>query len=179
MEQVAASDIDSIILREKNLDEEEYTNYAKKMQRLCNLHQKQCILSYFGRVGVKLHIPRFQCSLDYLQSHTAITYYMTSLGVSVHSAEEARLAEELGAHYIIASHVLPTPCKPAQPPIGLQELRNITSAVHVPVYALGGITPETLPQLADIPIAGVCVMTGLMTCDDVPAYVQKLRQTMQ
>ena len=30
MEQVAASDIDSIILREKGLDEEEYTNYAKK-----------------------------------------------------------------------------------------------------------------------------------------------------
>ena len=72
MEQVAASDIDSIILREKGLDEEEYTNYAKKMQRLCNLHQKQCILNYFGRVGVKLHIPRFQCPLDYLQSHTAI-----------------------------------------------------------------------------------------------------------
>ena len=80
---------------------------------------------------------------------------------------------------IIASHVLPTPCKPDQPPIGLEELRNITSAVHVPVYALGGITPETLPQLAGIPIAGVCVMTGLMTCDDVPGYVQRLRQAMQ
>lgn len=179
MEQIAASDIDSIILREKGLDEEEYTNYAKKMQRPCNLHQKRCVLNYFGRVGVKLHIPRFQCPLDYLQSHTAITYYMTSLGVSVHSADEARLAEELGAHYIIASHVLPTPCKPDQPPIGLEELRNITSAVHVPVYALGGITPETLPQLAGIPIAGVCVMTGLMTCDDVPGYVQRLRQAMQ
>ena len=54
MEQIAASDIDSIILREKNLDEEEYTNYAKKMQRLCNLHQKQCILSQLKIQIVKM-----------------------------------------------------------------------------------------------------------------------------
>ena len=46
MEQIAASDIDSIILREKGLDEEEYTNYAKKMQRLCNLHDCKFVVVF-------------------------------------------------------------------------------------------------------------------------------------
>lgn len=179
MEQVVASDIDGVILREKDLSEDTYTEYAKKMQKLCNLHQKACILNYFGRVGIKLHIPRFQCSLDYLQSHTAMTFFMTSLGVSVHTVEEARLAEQLGATYIIASHVLTTPCKPDLPPIGLDVVRQICQTVTVPVYALGGITPETLPKLADIPISGICVMTGLMTSPDPTAYVQSLRQAMR
>lgn len=179
MEQIAATNVDGIILREKTLSEEDYTSYAKKMQRLCNCHQKFCILSHFGRIGIKLHIPRFQCSISYFQSHTSLSYYMTSLGVSVHTAEEARQAEDLGATYIIASHVLPTPCKPDLPPIGLDTLRDICSAVRIPVYAMGGITPETLPQLQGIPIAGVCVMTGIMTCEDVPAYVRQLRQAMK
>ena len=30
LEQIAASDVDVIVLREKNLSEEEYTNYAKR-----------------------------------------------------------------------------------------------------------------------------------------------------
>lgn len=175
LEQIAASDVDVIVLREKNLSEEEYTNYAKRALRLCNIHDKTCILHHFGKAAIRLHVPRFQCSLNYLETHSSLLYYMTTLGVSVHTPEEAKRAEELGATYIMASHVFPTACKKDLPPIQPETVRAICDAVSIPVYALGGITPQTIKDLHDVPVTGVALMSGLMTCPDVPAYVRELK----
>ena len=174
LEQIAASDVDFIVLREKNLTEEEYTDYAKRALRLCSIHQKTCVLQHFGKAAIRLHIPRFQCSLPYLETHSSLLYYMTTLGVSVHTVEEAIKAEQLGATYLMASHVFPTACKPSDPPIGVDTVEAICKAVKIPVYALGGVTPKTISQLQDVPIKGVALMSGLMTCPDVPEYLKKL-----
>lgn len=179
IEKIAAADIDYLVLREKDLTEEEYTEYAKRALRLCNIHQKTCILQHFGKAAIRLHVPRFQCSLPYLETHSSLLYYMTTLGVSVHSAAEAKRAEDLGATYIMASHIFPTACKPKEPPIGVEELKNICQAVKLPVYALGGITPQTVGQLKDVPIKGVALMSGLMTCVDLKGYIQELRNNIQ
>lgn len=152
LEQIAASDVDFIVLREKNLTEEEYTDYAKRALRLCSIHQKTCVLQHFGKAAIRLHIPRFQCSLPYLETHSSLLYYMTTLGVSVHTVEEAIKAEQLGATYLMASHVFPTACKPSDPPIGVDTVEAICKAVKIPVYALGGVTPKTISQLQDVPI---------------------------
>lgn len=175
LELIAASDVDMIVLREKNLSEEAYTDYAKKVLRLCNLHDKTCILHHFGKVAVRLHVPRFQCSLDYLETHSSLLYYMTTLGVSVHTPEEAVRAEKLGATYIMASHVFPTDCKKDLPPIGTQTVQAICSAVSIPVYALGGINLQTIKSLRRTPVAGVALMSGLMTCPDVSSFVRELK----
>lgn len=175
LEQIAASDVDFIVLREKNLSEEEYTDYAKRALRLCSIHQKTCILQHFGKAAIRLHSPRFQCSLPYLETHSSLLYYMTTLGVSVHTVEEAVKAEQLGATYLMASHVFPTACKPSDPPIGVDTVKAICKAVKIPVYALGGVTPKTISQLQDVPVKGVALMSGLMTCPDVPGYLKELR----
>lgn len=80
---------------------------------------------------------------------------MTTLGVSVHTVEEAVRAEQLGATYIMASHVFPTSCKPSDSPIGVDTVEAICKAVKIPVYALGGVTPTTVSQLHDVNITGV------------------------
>lgn len=100
---------------------------------------------------------------------------MTTLGVSVHTVEEAVRAEELGATYIMASHVFPTDCKPADKPIGVDTVKAICNAVNIPVYALGGVNPTTVSQLQDSQVTGVALMSGLMTCPDVPEYLKELR----
>lgn len=177
LEQIAASDVDFIVLREKDLSEEDYTDYATQLLRLCNAHQKTCILSHFGKVAIRLHIPRFQCSLEYLESHSSLLFYMKTLGVSVHNVAEAVKAERLGATHIVANHVFATNNNPSFPPIGVDTVNAICQAVSIPVYALGGITLETVQQFKDTPISGVGLMSGLMTCSDVSTYVRELKQT--
>ncbi len=176
LEQIVASPIESLVLREKDLSEDEYIDYAKKALQLCNYHGKECVLHNFGRVAVRLHIPRFQCSLDYLKTHTSISYYMTTLGVSVHTPEEAHQAEKLGATYVIAGHVFPTPSKSKFRPIGVSAVTEICKAVSIPVFALGGVNPGTVEALKNIPVKGIALMSGLMQSSDISSYIASLQK---
>ena len=57
---------------------------------------------------------------------------------------------------------------------GLSFLENVCESVTVPVYAIGGISSENIGAVRSVGAAGACVMSGLMQCEDVQAYLQKL-----
>ena len=101
---------------------------------------------------------------------------LPAIGASVHSPEEAVLAEKLGASWLIAGHIFATACKPDLPPRGLDFLRNVCSSVSIPVYAIGGITPERLPAIMQAGAAGCCGMSQMMQCPDVSAEFQNWRK---
>ena len=81
------------------------------------------------------------------------------LGVSASSVEEALAGERLGAAYIGAGPVWATPLKPdADPPIGLDGLREICEAVSVPVVAIGGVDAANAGDCIAAGAAGVAVV---------------------
>lgn len=81
------------------------------------------------------------------------------LGTSASSVEEARAGEALGAAYIGAGPVWETPTKPdADPPIGLEGLAEICSAVSIPVIAIGGIDATNAADCVTAGAAGVAVV---------------------
>ncbi len=76
-------------------------------------------------------------------------------GASVHDAHQAVRAAALGASYLIASPIFPTPSKPRHPGIGVQGLRAVIDAVRLPVFALGGISASNASAALDVGAAGV------------------------
>ena len=79
------------------------------------------------------------------------------LGISAASVEEATNAE--GASYLGAGPVWATPSKPdADPPIGLEGLREICAAVTIPVVAIGGIDASNAADCIRAGAAGVAVI---------------------
>jgi thiamine-phosphate pyrophosphorylase len=81
------------------------------------------------------------------------------LGTSAATLEEATAGEELGASYIGAGPIWPTPTKPdADPPIGLDGLAAICEAVSVPVIAIGGVDAANAAQCIEAGAAGVAVV---------------------
>jgi thiamine-phosphate pyrophosphorylase len=81
------------------------------------------------------------------------------LGLSASSLEEARDAERRGADYIGAGPVWATPSKQeADPPIGLDGLREICAALHVPVVAIGGVDATNAADCIRAGAAGVAVI---------------------
>ncbi len=46
--------------------------------------------------------------------------------------------------------------------------------MNLPVYAIGGITPANVGLLKGTGIAGVCVMSGMMTCPDPARLLRAL-----
>ena len=80
------------------------------------------------------------------------------LGLSASSVDEARRVAEL-ADYVGAGPVWTTPSKTdADPPIGLDGLREICAAVDLPVVAIGGVDASNAAECIRAGAAGVAVI---------------------
>lgn len=146
-----------VILREKDLSEEEYTALAENVLKIRGI---ELTVHNFPSAARKLGIKRIHLPLSLLNENICAEF--ETVGASVHSVEEAQKAERLGASYITAGHIFVTDCKKGLAPRGLEFLKNVCNAVKIPVYAIGGITPENAQSALDCGAAKVCVMSGLM-----------------
>ena len=86
--------------------------------------------------------------------------------ISVNDLEDAKEAESLGADYVFAGNIFETDCKKGLPGRGLEFLENVCEAVNIPVYAIGGISEEKMPQILGTGAAGGCMMSGFMQLKD-------------
>ena len=102
-----------------------------------------------------------------------------TLGASCHSVEDALLARKLGCTCLTAGHIFATACKPGLEPRGLEFLRAVCAAVDVPVYAIGGISPENIAAVREAGAAGACVMSGFMAAEDPAALMERLRDGLR
>jgi thiamine-phosphate pyrophosphorylase len=76
------------------------------------------------------------------------------IGVSCHSIEELQAAEREGADFAVYGPVFPSITK-SLTPIGIDAFREAVAAVHLPVYALGGVTNENAPACNAAGAAGI------------------------
>lgn len=157
-----------IILREKDLTETEYETLAKQVIEFC----PDVILHTFADTARKLGCKRIHLPMSILR--TADLTGFERVGASVHSIDEAVWAQSLGASYVTAGHIFATDCKKGVPPRGIDFLRNVCGAVEIPVYAIGGITPENISEIQGTGAAGACVMSGFMRCKNPEEYLCEL-----
>lgn len=162
IERIAAAHPAGLVLREKDLDENAYRVLASDVLRICDAHGVPCMLHRFDAVARALGCPRIHLPLPYLLEHPQAAQGFETVGVSVHSADEAIEAVRLGATYLTAGHVFLTDCKKGVPARGLDFLRAVCDAAPVPVYAIGGITPQNAPDCLAAGASGVAVMSGVM-----------------
>lgn len=69
------------------------------------------------------------------------------IGVSCQSLESALEAQRQGADYIGFGSVFKTFTKPGRTPMNLGFLKKVLSRIKVPVFVIGGIGRENIPQL--------------------------------
>lgn len=99
------------------------------------------------------------------------------LGGSAHTVEEALAAQAAGADYLGCGAVFGSGTKHNVTQMPLETLTAICQAVDIPVVAIGGVSLDNLPLLADTGIAGVAVISGLFAADDKTEAAQAfLRQ---
>ena len=59
---------------------------------------------------------------------------------------------------------------------GIAFLKEICEKVAVPVYAIGGITQKNIGLIKEAGAAGACVMSSVMTAEDVKGYLESLQK---
>ncbi len=157
-----------VILREKDLTEEQYYSLLERIGRKSVIaHTYADAARSFG-CG-KIHLP-----LAILEN-TDISAFDT-VGASVHSVEQALKAQSLGASYVTLGHIFPTDCKKGLAPRGTALIGEVKKQLIIPVYAIGGITPENCALAIKNGADGVCAMSGFMRCSDVLKYIELYRR---
>ncbi|MBR3723658.1 MAG: thiamine phosphate synthase [Selenomonadaceae bacterium] len=164
-----------IILREKDLTEADYEELAKEVIKICEKRDVLAIPHKFANIALKLNFKALHLPLDALRLLSAGDKKKFSvLGASCHSLDDALEAENLGCTYITLGHIFDTDCKKGLPGRGIAFLKEICGNVSVPVYAIGGITPENIGLIKEAGAAGACVMSSVMTAEDVKGYLGNL-----
>lgn len=162
----------ALLLREKDLAENDYAALAKKAFAVCEesgipfiLHTYRDVAGALGIRRLHLPFPSLRRETETREGLAALRTDFDVLGVSVHSREEAEYAARHGATYLTAGHIFATDCKAGLAPRGLPFLAEICDSVPIPVYAIGGIdgTRQQLSKVLACRAAGVCMMSGMMT----------------
>lgn len=99
------------------------------------------------------------------------------IGASANTPDEARRAEADGASYLGVGTVFPTRSKNnIKSIIGIEGLKNIVTRVHIPVVAIGGITPDHIEQVMQTGAAGVAVISAVFGRGQPMSDTRQLRQ---
>lgn len=153
-----------LILREKDMREEDYQALALQVQAACQRAKILFVCHTFISAARAIGCPRIHLPLSqFAEAKEKGRLQGFSLtGASVHSVEEALLAQKLGADYVIAGNIFETSCKQGLPGKGTGFLRQLCRELDIPAYGLGGITGENEWQIRETGAAGACRMSGYM-----------------
>ncbi len=161
-----------IILREKDLSHSDLLALALECKGICDAAGIPLSINTDVAAAREAGIRRVHLPLPVLRSSKDLSD-MDLVGASVHSPSEAAEAESLGADYLIAGHIFPTACKIGEPR-GTPFLRSVCDAVKIPVYGVGGITPENFPRVISAGAEGAAVMSSAMLEEDIASLVRSL-----
>ena len=97
------------------------------------------------------------------------------VGVSTHSIGEVEQANRDGADYVLFGPVFDTPSKRLfGPPVGLEALAEVCRRSAIPVFAVGGVTSASAPDVRRAGAHGVAVIGAILTRDDAAAATRDL-----
>lgn len=161
----------TVILREKDLSSQALYELAEKID-------KRIPIIINGDYEVAKKINATGLHLKYSDFMSFKKDDKMKVGVSVHSLEEAKVANKTGADYILAGHIFNTKCKEGLEGRGLDFLKKICSAVKIPVIAIGGINTYNVKSVINTGAAGVAVMSSAMEAIKPGEYIKTLKKAM-
>jgi thiamine-phosphate pyrophosphorylase len=100
------------------------------------------------------------------------------VGKSTHSVDQAIRAFYEGADYIGFGPIFATPTKPDYAPVGLEEIRKVHDAVRIPIFCIGGIKLENLPEIMAAGARRVVIVSGLLLANDIALYARSAKELL-
>ena len=165
IEEAIKGGVSVVQIREKTADTLDFYNLALKVKKITEKHDVPLIIN--DRVDVALAVDAEGVHVGQSDMPCDVTRALVGpdkiVGVSAATIEEARKAESDGADYIGAGAVFPTATKDDAPKITKKDLKEIVESISIPVVAIGGITLNNAHELIDTGIAGLSVVSAIMS----------------
>lgn len=164
-------------LRAKDLPADELREQALRAQACCRRHGAQLVLNDHWRLALELGIDFVHLGQEDLDHADlpALRRAGVRYGLSTHDEAELERALALAPAYVALGPVWPTLLKQMRwAPQGLERVRAWkTRAGAVPLVAIGGITPERMPQVLAAGADSAAVVTDIQQAADPAARTRQ------
>ncbi len=168
IEEAIKGGVSVVQIREKTADTLDFYNLALKVKKITEKYDVPLIIN--DRVDVALAIDADGVHVGQSDMPCEVTRALVGpdkiVGVSAATIEEAKKAESDGADYIGTGAVFPTATKDDAPKITKKDLKEIVESISIPVVAIGGITLNNAHELNDTGIAGLSVVSAIMSSEN-------------
>lgn len=168
IEEAIKGGVTVVQIREKTAETLDFYNLALKVKEITSKYDVPLIIN--DRVDVALAIDADGVHVGQSDMPCDVTRKLIGadkiLGVSAATIDEAKKAQNDGADYIGTGAVFPTSTKDDAPKITKQDLKEIVESIDIPVVAIGGISKDNAHELIDTGIAGLSVVSAIMSSDN-------------
>jgi thiamine-phosphate pyrophosphorylase len=176
IEEAIKGGVTVVQIREKTADTLDFYNLALKVKEITTKHNVPLIIN--DRVDIALAIDADGVHVGQSDMPGDVTRKLIGedkiLGISAATIDEAKKAQKDGADYIGTGAVFPTSTKDDAESVTKDELTEIVKSIDIPVVAIGGINLENASQLTDTGIAGLSVVSAIMSSDNPKKSSQEL-----
>lgn len=177
VEQALKGGVTLVQLREKGLGAEQFLQEARQIQQLCRRFGVPLIIN--DSIEVALAVDADGVHLGQDDANAAQARQLLGkdkiIGVSAHNVQEALQAVQDGADYLGSGAVFGSGTKTNVSTLPMQTLREICSAVPIPVVAIGGITEQNLQHLSGSGISGAAVVSAIFAQENIEEAAIRLR----
>lgn len=167
-EKVLASGATFLQLREKDFNQADFEKEAEQLGRLCAKHRVPFVINDSVEIALQCNADGVHVGQSDIKGRNIRSMIGSDkiLGISAGTVEEAIAAEKAGADYIGVGAVFGTSTKKDARNLTVEKLREIRSAVTIPVVAIGGINAENVVQLSGSGVDGVAVISAIFAAKD-------------
>jgi thiamine-phosphate pyrophosphorylase len=157
-------------LREKQSSGEEILRLAEELLKLTRKYNVPLIINDYlelardiGAEGV--HLGQHDTSLAEARK---VLGNRAIIGVSCYSSIERGIeAHEEGADYLAFGTPFFTPTKPDRQPTSFEILKEARRVIpKIPIFAIGGITPQNVASILETGVDGIAVITSVFGSSD-------------
>lgn len=137
----------------------------RRCMTACAAHDVPVIVNDHVELAVDAHAAGAHVGQEDLTAATARSLLTTGqvLGISTHDAEQAVSAQAAGADYIGLGPCHPTATKGYDAGLPSAVLTRVLAAARIPVFAIGGITADNLPNLRNLGFQHFAVSSAVLT----------------
>lgn len=176
----------AIQLREKDLDARPLYELAIGLRAVCSRYGAPLLINERIDVALAADADGVHLPFDSVGANQARKLLGPNrlIGASTHSPPDVAGAAREGADFVVFGPVFDPISKDAATPAwGPLGLRKACAAAQIPVFALGGITPQRIAQLYESPSAarvpaGVAAIGSIFQSNDIAAATTAMLQAL-
>ena len=163
--------------REKNKGYEDMLKEAREVCAVCREYGVPFIMNDSVEIAMAVDADGVHLGLDdgNLKAARERLGEGKIIGASTHNVSEALSAQAQGADYLGCGAVFGSTTKTDISVITPEILAQVTSAVQIPVVAIGGINRDNISMLNGCSLAGAAVVSAIFAQKDIRAAAKEMR----